>query len=65
MTSLYCLLLRQLWANRKGQDLVEYALLSGFVAVAAMAFFPTGISPAIKTIFSSIGSTLAAGASQS
>jgi Flp pilus assembly pilin Flp len=42
----------------RGQDLVEYALLAGFVAVAAGAIFPTTIAPNISQIFSRISSTL-------
>jgi pilus assembly protein Flp/PilA len=44
----------------RGQDLIEYALMAGFVAVAAGAIFPTTLLPGISTIFSKIGSTLAA-----
>jgi len=40
--------------DRQGQDLIEYALAAGFVAVAAMSFFPPAIAPAISTIFSKI-----------
>ena len=29
-----------LWSDAKGQDLIEYALLAGFVAVAAGAIMP-------------------------
>jgi pilus assembly protein Flp/PilA len=43
--------------NTKGQDLIEYALMAGFVAVAAGAVMPN-ISSQISTIFSSIGSIL-------
>jgi pilus assembly protein Flp/PilA len=64
MIRCYVLLMQQLWSNRKGQDLVEYALLAGFVAVAAMSVFPAGINPAIKSIFSSIGANLANAGSQ-
>lgn len=42
-----------------GQDLVEYALMAAFVAVAAGAIFPTTIAPGISTIFSKINSTFA------
>lgn len=42
----------------RGQDLVEYALMAGFVAVAAGAIFPTTIAPNISQIFSKIQSTL-------
>jgi Flp pilus assembly pilin Flp len=42
----------------RGQDLIEYALMAGFVAVAAGAIFPTTLMPGISMIFSKIGSTL-------
>jgi Flp pilus assembly pilin Flp len=32
--------LRALWRNKAGQDLIEYALLAGFVASLAVAVFP-------------------------
>ena len=47
--------------DTRGQDLVEYALLAGFVAVAAGALLP-GISSSISTIFSRMGSVLTAAA---
>ena len=53
---------RQLIDDEEGQDLVEYALLAGFVAVAAGALLP-GISTSISTIFSRMGSVLTAAAS--
>lgn len=37
--------------NRQGQDMVEYALLAGFVSVAAGAVLP-GFTDGISTIFS-------------
>ncbi|MEO8097175.1 MAG: hypothetical protein ABI811_05695 [Acidobacteriota bacterium] len=43
----------------RGQDLVEYALMAAFVAVAAGAIFPTTIAPGISAIFSKINSTFA------
>lgn len=43
----------------RGQDLVEYALMAGFVAVAGGAVFPASIMPGVSTIFSSIESTMA------
>ena len=45
-----------------GQDLVEYALLAGFVAVAAGALLPS-ISTSISTIFSKMQSVLVAAGS--
>ena len=53
--------LRLLIDDSEGQDLVEYALLAGFVAVAAGALLPA-ISTSISTIFSRMGSVLAAAA---
>ena len=59
----YSLIIR-LQADLRGQDLVEYALMAGFVAVAGGAIFPTTIMPEVSTIFSSIQSSMAiAGAS--
>jgi pilus assembly protein Flp/PilA len=54
--------LRRLVKDTEGQDLVEYALLAGFVAVAAGALLP-GISNSISTIFSRMGSVLSVAAS--
>jgi len=47
-----------LWKATEGQDLVEYALMAAFVAVAAGSIFPTTIAPNISQIFSKITSTL-------
>lgn len=46
--------------DRRGQDLIEYAMLAGFVAVAAGAIFPTTLMPNVSTIFSKINSLMAA-----
>ena len=43
--------------NTKGQDLIEYALMAGFVAVAAGAIMPE-VSVNISTIFSKVGSAM-------
>ena len=43
--------------DTKGQDLIEYALMAGFVAVAAGAIMP-GVSTSISTIFSKVASTI-------
>jgi pilus assembly protein Flp/PilA len=53
---------RNLKQDVKGQDLIEYALMAGFVAVAAGALMPS-VSTSISTVFSKISSvmTLAAG----
>lgn len=49
--------------NTKGQDLVEYALMAGFVAVSAGAIMP-GIASSISTIFSQVASVMTGSASQ-
>ena len=54
--------IRLLAQDNEGQDLVEYALLAGFVAVAAGALLP-GISDSISVIFSKMASVLTAAAS--
>jgi len=49
--------LKVLKDNTRGQDLIEYALMAGFVAVAAGAFMPN-ISSSISTIFSKVASVM-------
>ena len=51
------LYLVRVWRNRCGQDLVEYALMAGFVAVSAGALMP-GVSSSISTVFSKVGSVM-------
>ncbi len=43
--------------DTRGQDLIEYALMAGFVAVAAGAIMPT-VATHISTIFSKVSSLL-------
>ena len=52
------------WKDRRGQDLIEYALMAGFVAVAAGAIMPN-IASSISTIFSAVTSVMTVAASQS
>ena len=47
----------KIWKDRHGQDLIEYALMAGFVAVAAAAAFPP-VATTISQIFSKVGSVL-------
>ena len=53
----------RIWKDTKGQDLIEYALMAGFVAVAAGAIMP-GVASSISTIFSKISSSMASAANQ-
>ncbi len=57
-------LLLNLKKDRKAQDLIEYALMAGFVAVAAGAIMP-GVATSISTIFSKVASVMSAAASAS
>jgi len=43
--------------DTRGQDLIEYALMAGFVAVAAGAVMPS-VATSISTIFSKVGSVM-------
>jgi pilus assembly protein Flp/PilA len=54
----------KVWKDTKGQDLIEYALMAGFVAVAAGAIMP-GVASSISTIFSKISSVMSAASTQS
>jgi Flp pilus assembly pilin Flp len=42
----------------KGQDLIEYALMAGFVAVAAGALMPN-VASSISIVFSKVSSVMA------
>jgi pilus assembly protein Flp/PilA len=55
--------LQRLLKKTSGQDLIEYALMAGFVAVAAGAIMP-GVATSISTIFSSVASVMTGAASQ-
>jgi Flp pilus assembly pilin Flp len=51
------LFLLRAWRNRLGQDLIEYALIAGFVAVSAGAIMP-GVSKSVSTVFSKVSSVM-------
>jgi pilus assembly protein Flp/PilA len=54
----------KVWKDTRGQDLIEYALMAGFVAVAAGAIMP-GVASSISVIFSKISSVMSAASTQS
>jgi Flp pilus assembly pilin Flp len=58
------IILTRIWRDARGQDLIEYALMAGFVAVAAGAIMP-GVASSISTIFSQVSSVLTSASSQS
>ncbi len=51
------LLKLKVMADTRGQDLIEYALMAGFVAVAAGAIMP-GVATSISQIFSKVASVM-------
>jgi Flp pilus assembly pilin Flp len=57
------LLKLKIWKDNHGQDLIEYALMAGFVAVAAGAIMPN-VATSISTIFSKIASSASVAASE-
>ena len=55
-------LLRNLWNDDQGQDLIEYTLLMAFVALASAALFISS-GTSVSKIWSTTNSQLAAAAS--
>ena len=55
----HMLLRLKIWIDLRGQDLIEYALMAGFVAVATGATFPPAAN-AISQIFSKVQSVMSA-----
>ena len=51
------LLKLKIWKDQSGQDLIEYALMAGFVAVAAGAVMP-GVATSLSQIFSKVASVM-------
>jgi Flp pilus assembly pilin Flp len=54
----HILLRLRIWRDQSGQDLIEYALMAGFVAVAAGAAFPP-VADTVSQIFSKVQSVMA------
>jgi Flp pilus assembly pilin Flp len=54
--------LRTVVKDTLGQDLIEYALMAGFVAVATTAIVP-GIASSINIVFSKVNSVMILAAS--
>jgi pilus assembly protein Flp/PilA len=53
-------IMKRLWKEEEGQDLIEYALLVALIALAAVAVFPT-IGTSIHTIFVNANTCLSGG----
>jgi len=56
-------LIKSIWKDDRGQDLIEYALMAGFVAVAAGAVVPN-VTTQVSAIFSKITAKLTSAANQ-
>jgi pilus assembly protein Flp/PilA len=48
---------KSFWQETQGQDLVEYALAAGLVAVAAVAAMPA-LSSGVSNVFAKIGTII-------
>jgi Flp pilus assembly pilin Flp len=53
--------LARIYGNRRGQDMIEYALMAAFVAVASAAVLPDATS-SISAVLSKVGSVLSVAA---
>lgn len=53
----------RIWKDTRGQDLIEYALMAGFVAVAAGAIMP-GVATNISQVFSKVSVSMSNAANQ-
>jgi pilus assembly protein Flp/PilA len=49
------------WKDTRGQDLIEYALMAGFVAVVAGSIMPD-VAVSVSTIFSKVASVMTSAA---
>jgi Flp pilus assembly pilin Flp len=53
MVRRYCATQR-LWKDVDGQDMIEYALLAGAIAVVVAGFLPISLMPSVSQIFSKV-----------
>jgi Flp pilus assembly pilin Flp len=47
----------RLWKDQRGQDLIEYAMIGGFIAVVSGMFMPN-VSNDLSMLFSRVASTM-------
>lgn len=47
-------LLKRVWRDERGQDLIEYALIAGFMIIAVAVVLPQNLMPSVSQIFSRI-----------
>jgi Flp pilus assembly pilin Flp len=50
--------LRSFWFDQRGQDMIEYAMLAGFICVTMGILMPTVILENLNRIYSRVGSVL-------
>lgn len=55
-------LLKKFWNEEEGQDLVEYALLLGFISLAVVTAL-TSVKTQLNTLYNNTASTLGSAAS--
>jgi pilus assembly protein Flp/PilA len=48
---------KQLWRDEAGQDLVEYGLIVGLLALGSIAILK-GVATNVATVFTAVGTTL-------
>ncbi|MBY0373562.1 MAG: Flp family type IVb pilin [Bryobacteraceae bacterium] len=46
--------LKRVWRDERGQDLIEYALIAGFMIIAVAVVLPQNLMPSVSQIFSRI-----------
>lgn len=46
--------IRKIVKDQQGQDLIEYALLAGFIVVSVAVILPSDIMPAVSGVFSKV-----------
>ena len=51
-------LIRKLWKDCRGQDMIEYALLAASLVIVVAGFLPPTIMPAISRIYSTVTSMM-------
>jgi Flp pilus assembly pilin Flp len=54
----------RIWRDQRGQDLIDYAMIAGFIAVVSGMFMPN-ISKDVSMVFSKIASTMTSSAATS
>jgi Flp pilus assembly pilin Flp len=52
------------WSDQRGQDLIEYAMIAGFIAVVSGMFMPN-VSNDVSMVFSKIASAMTSSAATS